>query len=158
MSCSTAFSQQNCDDIKEELEKEIAYYKETLKLLNSKIVVEEDGFIVKINSVTGKSDTGTITIEGLVENQGVIRPFRADSYKTLIIDPRGNNYNAVKFQFGNINYVKEFQKNLPLKFTITINKIGEEMPIISNLAIIFTNAIGKEYPKMIFKNLQVDWK
>ncbi len=171
---SPIFAQQNCDEIKTELndkneiinlqnnnisqlEKDIEYYKEALGLLNSKTVVKQDGFILKINSVTGISNNGVIIIEGLVENKNELRALRKNAYKTIIYDSKGNNYKAAEVKFGNFDHLQEFQKDLPVKFTITFRNITEEMPVINNLTAIFTNRTGKEYEKMIFKNLTVNW-
>ncbi len=172
---ATTYGQQNCDELQSELknkeeiiagqkvnisklENEISYYKEALNLLNSKIAIEQDDFILRINSVTGKSDNGIVIIEGLVENKGILRAFRPQSYKTLIYDAKGNNYKASEIKFGNLDNLQEFQKNLPIKFSIVFNKIGEEMPVIRNLTLVVANRTGSEYQNMIFKNLPVSWE
>ena len=92
------------------LESELDYYKETLDLMNSKIIVKQDDFVLKINSVIGQSSTGTIRIEGVVENKGPQRTFRSYRSKTLLYDPKGNIYKAYKVKFGDLDHLQEFQK------------------------------------------------
>ncbi len=169
------YGQKDCSELKKELtkkekivvaqqtniaklEKDVKYYKETLNLRSGKVQIIQDNFKLIINSVIGKSNSGTIIIEGIVENNGIMRAFRPSRYTTFIYDPKGNNYRASKIKFGTLDHIQEFQKSLPLKFTIIFDKIGEEMPVISNLTAIFTNATGGKYTDMIFKNLPVVWE
>lgn len=171
----TAYGQTNCSELKTELnqkkkiietkeasitklENEVNYYKETLNLMNGKVRLEQDNFILIINSVIGKSNSGTVIIEGIAENKGIMRAFRPSGFRTFIYDPKGNNYKASIIKFGTLSHIQEFQKNTPVKFTLIFDKIGEEMPVISNLTAIFTNATGGRYTDMIFKNLPVIWE
>jgi len=170
-----AYGQTNCSELKTKLnqkeeiivtqkanitklENEVNYYKETLNLMNGKVRLEQDNFILIINSVIGKSNSGTVIIEGIVENKGIVRAFRPSGFRTFIYDPKGNNYEASKIKFGTLSHIQEFQKNTPVKFTLVFDKIGEEMPLITNLTAIFTNARGERYTDMIFKNLPVIWE
>jgi len=169
------FGQNDCSDLKTELinknqiintksqqisnlEGEVKFYKESLNLLNSKISVKQEDFLFKINSVKGIKDNGIVVIEGLVENKGTLRALRSSSYNTYIYHTKGNNYKASSIKFGKLLHLQEFQKDLPVKFKITFDKIGEEMPIIKNLTAVFTNRLGKKYPYFIFKNLDVIWE
>jgi len=141
----------------DELKGDIEYFKETLNLLESKIVIEQDGFVLKINSVAGRRSNGTVTITGLVENTGVLPAFRPREFKTMLYDAKGNIYKASKMSFGNLDNLQEFQKNLPVTFSVVFDKIGEEMPVIKNLTLVFNNRTGYEYGHMIFENLDVIW-
>lgn len=172
---NSVFGQEECSELKNELEKqkqivvtqeqkiselqkEIAYYKEALNLRNSKLTVEQDDFVLKINSAKGNIDNGIIIISGIVENNGIKRTLRTSEFRTFIYDSKGNNYKAVEINFGNLKYLQEFQKSLPMAFTMKFDKIGEEMPMISNLTVVFTNHTGKRYEDFVLKNIPVDWK
>src|SRR5690606_2333145 len=57
-------------------ERDIAYYKEALDLLNSKTTAENQDVVFKVTSVSGKKDQGKIVVELLMENVGTTCRFQ----------------------------------------------------------------------------------
>lgn len=138
--------------------KEILYYKETLALINSKITTENKEVTFKINSVTGNSDTGTVMIEGILINNGVLRSIQG--HKANAFDPKGNGIMSYKMTVGNETRIAKLLKDIPTKFTVELNEIVSGTPIITALLIDFYSNVGykKDALNIVFKNLNVHWE
>ncbi|QXP53658.1 hypothetical protein [Cellulophaga sp. HaHa_2_1] len=138
--------------------KEVLYYKETLALINSKITTENKEVSFKINSVTGNSDTGTVMIEGILINNGVLRSIQG--HKANAFDPKGNGIMSYKMTVGNETRIAKLLKDIPTKFAIELNEIVSGTPIITALLIDFYSNVGykKDGLNIVFKNLNVHWE
>ncbi len=131
------------------------YFKETLDLLNTTNSKEGDKVLYRINSVEGNLSVGTISITGTIENLSIVK--RWQSKKIKIIDLKGNAYNG-KLRFNDGTWsIAQFQKNIPIKFTVTFNKILEETQIIRALMFDMYGANGKGHI-VTLKNLEVQWQ
>ncbi len=140
------------------LEKENIYLKEALNLRTSNKETNIQDFVFKINKVEGSSADGKIIIEGLVENIGEVSSMRVASVE--IIDPKGNQYKTYTIDVGNTGgaIVDKFQRQIPLKFKIEVDKIVDEMPILAAI-VIRTRDRNSFYEKTgVLKNVKVDWK
>jgi len=167
---SSSYAQTECDcDEKDafiadqthkisKLEGEIKYYKEALNLLNSNMKEEANDFIVKINSARGNKANKTVTVEGLLENKGEVRnTVNTTEHLSLMYDPKGNGHKPKSINFGKQTHIKDFQKGLPVSFTMIYTGIEEEMPTITNLTISLADRSGREAGTMIFKSIPVSW-
>lgn len=167
---------QDCSELKEKNEKleaeileknaqlkknqdDIGYYQQTLSLLNSKIEAESQDVVFKINSIEGNKDQGSIEIQGLVENKGMVSRFQIR--KISIIDPQGNVYVSRNWRIGSErSAVASFQKNIPLKISFGFDSVAEEFPVAKALVVEFYNRNGfaDKDPNFMFRNLNISWK
>ena len=131
------------------------YFKETLDLLNTPNSKEGDKVMYRINTVEGDLSVGIITITGTIENLSIVK--RWQSKKIKIIDLKGNAYNGrLRFNDGTWS-IAQLQKNIPIKFTVTFNKILEEAQVLRALMFDMYGANGKGHIVTI-KNLDVQWQ
>ncbi len=140
------------------LDEEIKYYKKTLNLINSKIETKFKDVDFKINSVTGNSNTGKITVKGILINKGVLRSIQGKSSK--IFDPQGNGINSFKVLVGNETRIDKLFKDVPTKFSVEIEQVIEGTPVIKILMIDFYSNIGysSDNINIVFKNLSINWE
>lgn len=141
----------------EKLKKEIEYYKQTLNLFNSKIESENKDVTFKINSIVGDTSTGYVTIEGILNNNGVIRSLQ--THQTELIDAQGNTATIYDMSLGDDIRLEKLRKDRPVKFTVTIKTIIEGTPVIKSLTMKFHSSVGfKDDPiEVVFTNLSIDW-
>lgn len=140
-----------------ELKKQILYFKETLALLNSTISAENKEVSFKINSVMGSSKTGKITIEGLLVNRGILRSIQGQ--KAVATDPKGNGTITYNMTVGNTIRIEKLLENVPTKFTLELEKLPVNIPVIKSLIIDFYSTVAfKSDPlNVVFQNLEVNW-
>ena len=143
----------------EELEKEIIYLKETLRLMNSKLTAKEEDFEFKLTSVNGNEVSGKITIEGIVSNTGLDRKLQLASAE--IVDPRGNVYKAKNMNFSNYGImIANLPNDVPVKFTIEFEEIPRDpgMSVIKAfIPYIYRPSPGRGTAPLHFRNLEIQW-
>ncbi|MBJ2173047.1 hypothetical protein JBL43_02280 [Aureibaculum sp. A20] len=175
ISLTSAFAQEECDQFKTELnkkeakiatqkdaiakqQKEIAYYKETLHLINSKISTESNDVTFKITSATGDANTAEIHVEGIMINKGVLRMMQIG--RTEAFDPKGNSLKYSKLNIGLGRRVDKLFNDVPVKFSATLKGAIEGTPFIKSLVVEFyTKSNGPQKTiSVAFKNIPVVWK
>lgn len=138
-------------------EKEIQYYKESLDLLSSKISTVNKDVTFKINSVVGDSNSGIVTIEGILINNGVLRSIQGQ--KAIAFDPKGNGLPTYKISVGNETRIEKLLKDVPTKFSLNLEQIVVGTPMLTALIIDFYSNVGykSDALNVVFKNLDVTW-
>jgi len=139
------------------LEKEIEYYKKTLDLLNSKITAQDQNVEFKINSVIGDLNTGKVTIEGIVINNGVLRSLQG--HQANAFDPQGNEIQTFDVIAG-ADRIKELQKDIPAKFKIVFKSTVPNTPILKSLNLKFYSWVELKQAdvSVTFRNIPIEWK
>ncbi|QCX39550.1 hypothetical protein FF125_14285 [Aureibaculum algae] len=174
ISLTTAFAQEECDELKMVLsnkeaviatqkeaiakqQKEIAYYQETLNLINSKISSETNDVTFKITSATGDTNSAEVLIEGLMINNGVLRMMQIGS--TEAFDPQGNSLKYSKLNIGLGKRVDKLFSDVPVKFSASLKGVIEGTPFIKSLVVKFyTKSSGPQKTiSVAFKNIPVVW-
>ncbi|WP_053404889.1 hypothetical protein [Persicobacter sp. CCB-QB2] len=172
---SSAFAQNECDGLVDRVEEmnrqinektneiqqlnaSIAYYKNTLKLINSKKETECNDVLFKINKVTGNSNSGEVKIEGVVINTKLERSLQGSFSE--VFDPQGNVSTSYKIEVGNQKRLAALYKDVPVKFSAVIEQYDLDAPIINLLKMKFYSSVGykKDDLIVVFKNLEVDWR
>ncbi|WP_340158333.1 hypothetical protein [uncultured Maribacter sp.] len=142
----------------DKLEKDVAYFKETLKLISSKISTNDNDVSFKINSVVGNSNSGVVKITGILINKGAVRPVQGQ--KAYATDPQGNGIMSYKLKIGGLTRVDKVLKDVPTKFTIEFEQIVEGTPMLASLIIDYYTRDGykKDNLGATFKNLNIIWE
>jgi len=140
------------------LEKEIEYYKETLNLLNSKIVAQDQNVDFKIVSVIGDSNTGKVVIEGILINNGVLRSIQG--HEANAFDPQGNEIRTFEVAVGANKRIAELHKDITVKFSVEFKNVVSETPILSALTLKFYSNVEHKSNNLsvTFRNISIEWK
>jgi hypothetical protein len=144
-----------------ELEKEVEYYKQTLNLLNSKTTATDKNVDFKV-TVIGERNTGKITVEGILVNNGVTRSVQRDFAQ--LFDPQGNERNTRDIVLGNGNIrLDELHREVPVRFSVEMGHITPETPILSALTIrLLSNytstPLRSDNLSVMFRNIPVEWR
>ena len=140
------------------LDKDIHYYKETLKLLNSKISTKTKEVTFKITAAKGDSNTAEVLVEGLMINNGGLRfmqTARAEAF-----DIKGNSLKPGALLIGPTRRVDKLFNDVPTKFTVVLKNVSEETPMIKSLMVEFYSKRNGPQEKVMpsFKNIPVIWE
>jgi len=140
-----------------QLQTDVTYYKEVLKLKNATLKTDYNDINIHINSVKGIKSQNKIIIEGLMENHGVVDKFQTKNME--LVDPKGNLYKSYRISYGGEDYLQRFERDIPIKLQIEFNDIIEYAPVYKALTL---NIYDNKYPgrsnTVIFRNLEVIWQ
>ncbi|MDO5666090.1 MAG: hypothetical protein Q4G63_12675 [Bacteroidia bacterium] len=140
------------------LSKEVDYYKETLKLMNSNVEATEGNVTFKINSVTGDKASGKVKIEGIAVNGGDVRTLQPQS--ALSYDPQGNETTIYEMTLGTSGRIEKFERDVPVKFSVEYTNVPVDTPVFTMVKISFFSTLGfnSDDIQITYRNLPIVWR
>ncbi len=155
------YSQNNCDNIKTELQtvkSENDYLKKVLEINTPILESEKDKNHFRITKVTGNKTDKTITITFLVEAKDENKKLAFQDL--VIVDLEGNQYNADLLKSSSL--YPEVSSNVPLKMSFSFKDITDEPKIIKIFrfrvnAQPMSNLFDRKIAAPEFRDLKVNW-
>lgn len=148
---TAALSQSNCDELKKENE----YLKKALKVITPEKTITAAKTDFNLLKCIGNSKEQTVDIQLTIVNKDANRDIQFFDAKG--IDLEGNEYEYKKIMIGSKSIRNTIYTDVPLKTTVTLEKVLPSVKMLKIVPLKFLNEKGGT-STIELKDLAIEWK